>query len=213
MYLVEDIRLASPTQLAAIRRHRAFFSSPLSKNYTPPKITPPCEVISTVPVNFGNSVNTRENPKKEETSVEDARECVIPYVNRGFASHVVNVIVYICGTHYGVSRAEIMGFSRLPRIIRARHAAYWVAKNANKTWSYPEVGRRLGNKDHTTIMHGIKKVDRLRAENPKYAAELDGLLTEARARLNGCIASSVPGECQRDVLEQSREGQGADSVT
>jgi chromosomal replication initiator protein len=41
------------------------------------------------------------------------------------------------------------------------------------TRSLPEIGRRFGGRDHTTILHGVRKVEELRASDSQLAEDLD----------------------------------------
>jgi len=55
---------------------------------------------------------------------------------------------------YGLTVEDITGKSRTKRIIPARHHAMAVLRQ--RGWSYPEIGRKLGGRDHSTVIHGIK---------------------------------------------------------
>lgn len=69
---------------------------------------------------------------------------------------------------YRVGKLDIMGHSRFRSIVEARMAFYWVAKKLTIR-GYLYIGRFLGDRDHTTIMHGIKCVNR---DMDKHAARL-----------------------------------------
>jgi chromosomal replication initiator protein len=47
--------------------------------------------------------------------------------------------------------------------------------------SLPDIGRRFGGRDHTTVMHAVKRIDQLRAEDPI----LDGRVKALEAKLRG----------------------------
>ena len=49
---------------------------------------------------------------------------------------------------------------RARQIARPRQIAMFLAKNLTSL-SYPEIGRRFGNRDHTTIMHAVRKIEEL----------------------------------------------------
>lgn len=67
------------------------------------------------------------------------------------------VIVESVGARHGVSVEAIMSEHRGRGVVRARHEAWAEVYAYRPHWSYPEMGRRF-NRDHTTIMYGIKKV-------------------------------------------------------
>jgi hypothetical protein len=57
----------------------------------------------------------------------------------------------------GLSRADLHGASRNARIVSARQEAIYRASKATG-WSLPRLGRHFGDRDHTTILHSIRKV-------------------------------------------------------
>lgn len=61
---------------------------------------------------------------------------------------------------YGVSYAEVIGSRRHSYIIAARFAAYHAVATARPDFSLPQIARHFGNRDHTTILHGLRKVRR-----------------------------------------------------
>lgn len=68
--------------------------------------------------------------------------------------HSMEIIREIARQH-GVSPEAILGRSRYPKDIKARHAAY-AAVRERKGISYPAVGRIFG-RDHTTVLSGVRK--------------------------------------------------------
>lgn len=62
----------------------------------------------------------------------------------------------ICGV-YSISKAEFMSIRRNPRLVQARQVFYWVAKRFT-SFSFPQIGHFCG-KDHSTVMHGFRKID------------------------------------------------------
>ena len=62
----------------------------------------------------------------------------------------------ICGI-YGIGKAEFASIRRNPRLVEARQVFYWVAKRFT-SFSFPQIGHFCG-KDHSTVIHGFRKVD------------------------------------------------------
>ena len=59
---------------------------------------------------------------------------------------------------HGVGTAEIVGERRHQHVVKARHALMWeMCKHL--TWSMPRVGRFLGDRDHTTVLHAKRRVE------------------------------------------------------
>jgi chromosomal replication initiator protein len=70
----------------------------------------------------------------------------------------------------------------------ARHVVMWLARNYVPRASFERIGRALGNRDHTTILFGVRKIEAMRQADPLLAQALDRFAAEVRAR----AASRVP---------------------
>ena len=85
------------------------------------------------------------------------------------------IVEEICIKHQ-VSRAELLSAQRSVRIVAARHEAMYRMKTET-TMSLPQIGRRLGNRDHTTVLHGVRRYEaKLRGEvyrQPTYGKALE----------------------------------------
>ena len=62
--------------------------------------------------------------------------------------------------HYNIRLSDMIGPKRLRNIARPRQVAMYLSKHLTSR-SLPEIGRRFGGRDHTTIMHGVKKIEEL----------------------------------------------------
>ena len=74
--------------------------------------------------------------------------------------------------HYNIRLSDMIGPKRLRTIARPRQIAMYLAKQMT-TRSLPDIGRRFGVLDHTTILHGVRKVEELRAADSQLAEDLD----------------------------------------
>jgi chromosomal replication initiator protein len=70
---------------------------------------------------------------------------------------------------FGISLSELTGDSRFTDLVRARWAVM-LAMRARGV-SMPRIGAALGGRDHTTILHGLKKATALRATDPAFASK------------------------------------------
>jgi chromosomal replication initiator protein len=68
---------------------------------------------------------------------------------------------------------------RARAVARPRQAAMWIAKQIT-TRSLPDIGRRFGGRDHTTVLHAVRRIEALKAEDPSLARDLDLLLRKLR---------------------------------
>lgn len=79
---------------------------------------------------------------------------------------------------YDIPRNDLISTRRTAPIVRARHIAMYLAKTLTLK-SYPEIGRHIGDKDHTTVLAAVRKVTRLRAafvDLNNDLAELESIL-------------------------------------
>jgi chromosomal replication initiation ATPase DnaA len=63
--------------------------------------------------------------------------------------------------HYGVPVVALKGRRRTAQIANARHVAMYLLRTMSIELSYPEIGRLFGNRDHTTAMHGVGRIEKL----------------------------------------------------
>lgn len=63
----------------------------------------------------------------------------------------------VCGV-YGIGKADFVSIRRAPRIVQARQLFYWLAKTYT-SFSFPQIGHFCGGKDHSTVIHGYRKID------------------------------------------------------
>jgi len=74
--------------------------------------------------------------------------------------------------HYNIRLSDMVGPKRQRTVARPRQVAMYLAKTLT-TRSLPEIGRRFGGRDHTTIMHGIRKIEELKATDGQLSDDLD----------------------------------------
>jgi len=73
----------------------------------------------------------------------------------------------------GVKVSEIRGASRSYHLCRPRWAVMAAMHRAG--WSTPQIGHMLGGRDHTTVLHGIKRARELERTDARFAALLDAV--------------------------------------
>lgn len=86
-------------------------------------------------------------------------------------------VTTICARHFDVTIDDILGTCRVTEIVNARSLTCFLLRSAGTT--YAEIGRQL-ERDHSTIIHSCRRVERSR-ELQEVAAYLVGLLDEAAA--------------------------------
>lgn len=74
--------------------------------------------------------------------------------------------------HYNIRLAEMHSARRSRAIARPRQVAMYLAKQLTAR-SLPEIGRKFGGRDHTTVMHAVKKVEELRGSDHTFAEDVE----------------------------------------
>lgn len=72
---------------------------------------------------------------------------------------------------YSVTMAELLSEQRARYIARPRQIGMYLARRMTLR-SLPEIGRQFGDRDHTTVMHAAKTVERLCAEDEEIAEDV-----------------------------------------
>jgi chromosomal replication initiator protein len=80
----------------------------------------------------------------------------------------------LVANHYNVSRADILSSRRTATVVRPRQIAMYLAKSLTLR-SLPEIGRRFGGRDHTTVLHAVRKIEGMVAKDTELATEIDHL--------------------------------------
>jgi len=75
-------------------------------------------------------------------------------------------------SHYNVSRADLLSSRRTAAVVMPRQIAMLLAKSLTLR-SLPDIGRRFGGRDHTTVLHAVRKIDNLCNTNTTLRDEVD----------------------------------------
>jgi chromosomal replication initiator protein len=86
----------------------------------------------------------------------------------------IDEILKVISRHYGVSRGDLLSERRHRSVVWPRQIGMYLAKQLTSR-SLPEIGRRFGGRDHTTVLHAIRKIETHLAGNPRLKDELEDL--------------------------------------
>jgi chromosomal replication initiator protein len=73
--------------------------------------------------------------------------------------------------HYRIRKAEMTSARRAREVARPRQVAMYLSKQLTPR-SLPEIGRRFGGRDHTTVIHAVKQIEKLRAQDPELDSDI-----------------------------------------
>ncbi|ORE94434.1 chromosomal replication initiator protein DnaA [Acuticoccus yangtzensis] len=80
----------------------------------------------------------------------------------------------VTSQHFNVSRQDLVSARRTKVIVRPRQIAMYLSKTLTPR-SLPEIGRRFGNRDHTTVLHAVRKVEELIQKDQQMAEDIETL--------------------------------------
>ncbi len=84
----------------------------------------------------------------------------------------IEEIQRIVARQYNVSRADLLSSRRTANVVRPRQVAMYLAKTLTLR-SLPEIGRRFGGRDHTTVLHAVRKIESLVSTDSALAEEIE----------------------------------------
>ncbi|WP_157961755.1 helix-turn-helix domain-containing protein [Acuticoccus kandeliae] len=117
------------------------------------------------------SVEESASPMK--TSFQSDDEVLSPHIRVEFR-HPIARIKKAVAEHYGVTLAETDSPRRPRQLVKARQVAMCLCRRLTRH-SLPEIGSRIGRRDHTTVLHAICKVEDMMERDEAFRAEVEDL--------------------------------------
>lgn len=105
----------------------------------------------------------------------------------------VRCIQTVVASAFGVGRDELLSDRREPRVARPRQVAMYLARDLTRH-SLPHIGRHFG-RDHTTVMHSVKRVEGLMVADAEFAR----LVVDLGIQLRGMLGDA--GATERTIDE------------
>jgi Bacterial dnaA protein helix-turn-helix len=164
------------------------------------------------------------NPRAIElTPLPEAERRFVPPEQVGRRGQPLNArdLMHAVALWYGITISTLISRDRHASLARARHVAAWVVRKYTRPQlSYPEIGRAMGMRDHTTIIASYNAVEELREKDELFNAEMsemEQLIEQAKAMRapqllalpssqTGAIAYTEPGD--REGRKAAGDGTG-----
>jgi len=106
-----------------------------------------------------------------EITLDLTQDCLADILRASDRKVTVEEIQRRVADHYSVRLSDLIGPKRQRTIARPRQVAMYLSKQLTLR-SLPDIGRRFGGRDHTTIMHGVKKIEELMATDSQLSDDL-----------------------------------------
>lgn len=107
-------------------------------------------------------------------NLELAQDCLADVLRASERKITVEEIQRKVSEHYNIRLSDMIGPKRVRTYARPRQVAMYLAKQLTSR-SLPEIGRRFGGRDHTTVMHGVKRIEDLKVQDGQVAEDLEML--------------------------------------
>lgn len=105
-------------------------------------------------------------------TLEMTQDCLADLLKSSERRVTIDEIQRKVAEHFNIRLSDLIGPKRLRAYARPRQVAMWLAKQLTNR-SLPEIGRKFGGRDHTTVMHGVRRIDELSEKDSQLADELE----------------------------------------
>jgi chromosomal replication initiator protein len=112
-------------------------------------------------------------------TLEETQAFLGPHLRGGERRVTVDDIQKATAEHFALKQADLISERRTRSVARPRQAAMWLAKQLT-TRSLPDIGRRFGGRDHTTVLHAVRRIEALRQTDSQLARDLETLSRKLR---------------------------------
>src|SRR5690554_1534319 len=107
-----------------------------------------------------------------EITLELTQDCLADVLRSSERQVTIEEIQRQVSDHYNIRLSDLIGPKRVRVFARPRQVAMYLSKHMTSR-SLPEIGRRFGGRDHTTVMHGVRRIDELRVADSQIAEDID----------------------------------------
>ncbi len=126
-----------------------------------------------------NTLVARAGEGVARLSLDEAQAILRPHLRGGEKRITIDDIQKATAEHYGMKQADLISERRNRSIARPRQAAMWLAKQLT-TRSLPDIGRRFGGRDHTTVLHAVRRIEALKVDDAQLTRDLETLARKLR---------------------------------
>jgi chromosomal replication initiator protein len=100
------------------------------------------------------------------------QECLADILRASERKVTIDEIIRKVADHYNLRMSDLLSARRARQVARPRQVAMFLAKTLTSR-SLPDIGRRFGGRDHTTVIHAVRKIEELRATDSQIAEDVE----------------------------------------
>ena len=119
-----------------------------------------------------NRIVAHADVAKQEITLESTQEVLQDLLRAHDRKITIDEIQRKVAEHYNLRLSDMHSARRARNVARPRQVAMYLAKILTSR-SLPEIGRKFGGRDHTTVMHAIRKVEQLMDEDAQIAQDVE----------------------------------------
>jgi chromosomal replication initiator protein len=101
-----------------------------------------------------------------------AQECLADILRVSERKVTIDEILRKVADHYNLRMSDLLSARRARQVARPRQGAMYLSKMLTSR-SLPDIGRRFGGRDHTTVIHAVRKIEELRATDSQIAEDVE----------------------------------------
>lgn len=121
-----------------------------------------------------NRIIAHADVTKSDVTLESTQEVLQDLLRAHDRRITIDEIQRRVAEHYNVRLTDMHSARRARNVARPRQVAMYLAKQLTSR-SLPEIGRKFGGRDHTTVMHAVRKIEEIIGEDPSFAQDVDVL--------------------------------------
>lgn len=151
---------------------RAHYRALQARLWAPRPIQPRRDETRTRALSIADAHREREKREEEErlqaALADRARmdEIVFQVLDPEQLAREPKRIITRVAEAFGLNYADVIGPSRTAPVVRARWAAIAAVREVHPDWSLPRLGRAFGGRDHTSMLHALRKMERTGVPQP-----------------------------------------------
>lgn len=107
-----------------------------------------------------------------QVTVETAQEVLQDLIKSSSKRTTIEEIQKKVAEHYNIRLTDMHSPRRSRSVARPRQVAMYLAKSITSR-SLPEIGRKFGGRDHTTVMHAVKKIEELKQQDNNFSEDIE----------------------------------------
>lgn len=119
-----------------------------------------------------NRISAHASLVGRPVTIETAQEVLHDLLRANDRRITIEEIQKRVAEHFSIRMADMHSARRARAVARPRQVAMYLCKQLTPR-SLPEIGRKFGGRDHTTVMHAVRKIEELRASDPNLSEDIE----------------------------------------